>query len=155
MSPTRNTTDFNVLSNITIGNYTGEPFLDLNLKYGHYSVFYQDGHLFLTTPELNIKDAEWLFIGDDDDGYASTGSDFPWLFIKNSSEVIELIDEDLLFDKELFLFTNDNVFYYEIPCNNAGGVAVYKTFNQSGEIVGLMITDMFPDDMEGFICISK
>lgn len=136
-----------IKSILTINTFTDENGLEIPLKQGHYDVIVKKEELTLISEKerFDPEKVKWEYVGEED--YASIGSDFPFVIIKDKkSEVPEIYSEWLLDNVHNFYEFLDSMIF-EIPCGNGGALSVFTTKNEKGHIIGVLINGVHPEDM--------
>lgn len=136
-----------IKSILNINTFTGEKELNIPLKQGHYTVIVEREELTLISEKeaFEPKNVKWEYVGEED--YASIGSDFPFVTIKDKKSEAPKIDPEWIEDNVQNFYELLDSIIFEIPCGNGGALSVYTTKNEKGHIIGVKFNGTHPEEM--------
>lgn len=136
-----------IKSKLRLSNFLDSDVLDINLKQGLYSIIVEQEELVLMSKKeaVDIDSAEWKYVGDEE--YASYGSDFHFIKIKDKNSGSPDLDMDWVEDNVENYYEFLDTVIFEIPSGNGGALSVYTTENEKGHIIAVRINGIAPEDM--------
>lgn len=135
-----------IKSKLNISTYTHEKDLNILLKQGTYSASVKSEELTLISEKepFNPDDVVWDYVGDPE--YASIGSDFSFVLVKDGKSVTPDIESDWIVDNIHNAYSFMEAYIFQIPIGNGGCLFVYTTKNEKGHIIGVKLCGENPID---------